>query len=481
MKARTVAWLSAIGIALSSAIGWSLSERHPATIDDDRPTTTSSAPAEFRARAAGLELEARLGHPVLAAERSSVSYLYASVRADSDGAGRTRAPLDVAIVVDRSGSMRGKRLANALSAARGVIGRLSSSDVVSVIAYNGSATVLVPPTPLDGFARDRMTRVFSELEAQGSTCISCAIDTAVDTLRGRSSNVSRIVLLSDGEATDGVLDVAGFRRLGETARHAGIAISTIGVDVDYNERIMSALAEESNGHHYFVADASGLPAVFDQEFQALTRIVADDVTLEVELMPGVERLEVLDRASEQVGRRVRIPLGTLAAGEHKSALVRVRVEGRASGRGDIASIALHFRDLERGSRRIDGVLSALFTRDREQLSDLDPFVAERLTRSETAAALTEANRLFAAGDAESARRKITAGLGAMSDRQKTAVAAAPKARAREVSSGFSAQEAVLQSAAKGFGSVPAGAAPNQSREGRTQVRRNQAAAFDVSR
>jgi Ca-activated chloride channel family protein len=359
---------------------------------------------------------------------------------------------------------------------------LSPNDVASVIAYNGSASVLVPSAPLDGFARDRMVRALDGLEAQGSTCISCAIDTAMDEIRGHAASVSRIVLLSDGEATDGILDEMGFRRLGENARRAGVAITTIGVDVDYNERIMSALAEESNGHHYFVADASGLASVFDREFESLTRTVADSVTLEMDLMPGVERIEVLDRAYEQDGSKLRIPLGALAAGEQKSVLVRVRIAGRDSGRDDVAAVALRFRGLDAGSeRRIDGMLSALFTRQRDQLSALDPFVAERLTRSETAATLTEANRLFASGDTAAAERAISTRLGTLADRQKTAVVAAPKARAAELSTAFEKQETVLQQAAKGFAHVPAGAAPNATREGRSQVRSNQAAAFDVSR
>lgn len=85
------------------------------------------------------------------------------------------------------------------------------------------------------------------------------INAAMDALRARSNGtVKRVLLLSDGEATADMRDVASFGRLAERARDMVCAISSVGVDVDYNERIMSTIARRSNGRHYFVENPAGL-------------------------------------------------------------------------------------------------------------------------------------------------------------------------------------------------------------------------------
>src|SRR5690606_17839869 len=146
---------------------------------------------------------------------------------------------------DRSGSMRGKRLDNAIEAARTMVRRLRDGDVVSVITYDTATQTLVPATTIDSTSRQEVVSRIGDITLGGDTCISCGIDEAMSALRGRDGMVKRVLLLSDGEATAGVRDVEGFRRLAARAREMDCAITSIGVDVDYNERIMSALALES--------------------------------------------------------------------------------------------------------------------------------------------------------------------------------------------------------------------------------------------
>jgi len=426
-----------------------------------------------------LKLTGRLGHPTLAADRDSETYLYLTANAPTGAVAVAPAPVNLAIVIDRSGSMSGKRLQNAKDAARGMVSRMRDGDVVSVVTYNTNSETIVAPTTVTASSRERVTAALDSITAAGDTCISCGLDAGMDNLRGRRGMVNRMLLLSDGEATAGIRNVDGFRRIALRARDMGCSISAVGVDVNYNERIMSALAQASNGRHYFVENAAGLQSVFDREIASLSNTVANGAELRIDLAPGVALSQVYDRTFRREGNTLVVPVGSFTAGEEKTVLVRVRVPRGAEGQRALADIRLQFEDLVTGQAgSCNGSLLARLSDDAREVSPLDPLVGARLGRSETAQALVEANRLFASGSTAQARDKLRKVRSRLETSQGTLSNAAPAPFKGAVNDDFDRQVAALDEAEAGFaeppppafggGSVPAQAA----RPGRIQVRRN---------
>jgi hypothetical protein len=126
------------------------------------------------------------------------------------------------------------------------------------------------------------------------------------------------------------------------------------------------------------------------------------------------------------------------------------------------------------------VLAARFVSEPESVA-LDPLVEERVQRSSTLGTLTEANRLFDQGDAESARRRLDESLDVLKKSRSAAVAKAPVAKRKEVDEQFARQEAALGSAASAFAAPPPGVSAEEvERGGKAGVRRNQAAAADLA-
>lgn len=433
-----------------------------------------------------LMMEGRLGHAVLPADQDSETFLFVDVSAD---AGRTaaRVPLNLAIVVDKSGSMQGKRLQNAMSATRGAIERLRDGDIVSLVTYDTRAEVLVSPTMIDATSRRRILERLNKPRAGGDTCISCGIDAGMRLLGQRSNMVSRILLLSDGLATAGVRDLAGFKRQAEDCRRMGAAITTIGVDVDYDERVMATLARDSNGGHYFVERAEALASIFDREMSSLTRTVANSAELVVDLAPGVFADHVFDRVTVGSGSQTIIPLGAFSAGEHKTALVRLRVPRGAAGERPVAAVRLRYDDLvDQKPGQCEGTLAAFATPDTSKLTPLDGVVSARVSSSETAETLEQANELFRTGrttDANNLLRKRvervrSAGWQAKKD--------APADRGGDVDKSFARQEAALDTATKGFEPVapsagaPAVAPAPESKSAKSNMRNAQADALLLS-
>ncbi len=505
MKLTTLLLLSASGMAASTGLVWTAVTPAAGSTRAQATAPTRIAPTPSVALDDGpdrsqfevgrtLVMGGRLGHRVLPAATDSQTYAFVEVSAATGQRAGVAAPLNLGIVMDRSGSMKGKRLVNAVAAARSAIQRLRDGDVVSVVAYNTAADVIVPPTVIDGASRPRLAARLDHLRAAGDTCISCGIDTGMRLVGQRAGMVSRLLLLSDGEATAGVRDPDGFRRLAEDCRRMGASITTIGVDVDYNERIMAARARASNGRHFFVANPVGLPTIFDQEMESLASTVANNAEVTIDLAPGVFAEHVYDRSSVTSGGQVQVPLGAFAAGDRKTLLVRLRVPRGRAGDRPVAAVRLRYDDLTRGagqSGSSEGELVARLSTDASQVAPLDGLVSARLSSSETAEALEEANKLFTEGRADEARRLVRDKADGLRARASVARKAAPASAAPALDASFERQEEALEGARGGFSQPPppgptglgaeGGAASDQGgdRAGKAQVRSNQKGAFDL--
>jgi Ca-activated chloride channel family protein len=370
---------------------------------------------------------------------------------------------------------------------------MRDGDRVTVVAFDTTATVVVPPTTVDAASRPDVEAAIRTMRAGGDTCLSCALERASDTLEaspGPRDEARRILLISDGEATTGIRDSAGLRRLASRTRDRGQGISTIGVDLTFDEKVMAAIAQEGNGRHWFVQDPSALAEVFEQELGSLESAVATEAELVIEPSPGVVLEDVLDRSFTRDGARVRVPLGAFDARQEKTVLVRARVPSGSVGLAQVARLSLAYRDvLARKDAECAGELAIDVRDDGTAQRELDPFVATRLERGRTTHALLDANKLFEKGRADEARAELLR-------RQNEIALAAPTAVARATAGGsfaggvdkdFGAQQSALSRAEEGFGAAAsaapraaAPAPPAANPVGKAALKTNQASASDLT-
>ncbi|HYG23156.1 MAG TPA: VWA domain-containing protein, partial [Verrucomicrobiae bacterium] len=180
------------------------------------------------------------------------------VKIDLAAAERTkrgkRTPLNLAVVLDRSGSMTGAKLEKAKQAATQLVDRLDSEDVFSLIAYSDNARVLIPARRVDD--KSELRREIAKIEAGGSTALYAGVKSGAAELREYLSGrrINRVMLLSDGLANIGPSSTRDLRQLGRELSTEGIAVTTIGLGDDYNEDLMAGLAEASDANYYYVKD-----------------------------------------------------------------------------------------------------------------------------------------------------------------------------------------------------------------------------------
>jgi Ca-activated chloride channel family protein len=480
MRFRTALVLGAVGVVSSSAVAMAIPlpwSQKTQTVEVQPDPQSTRDQAHFNAGQT-LVLDARLGHATIAKNGRGETFLLASVTG-RDTVTTSAPPLNLAIVIDRSGSMKNDRIANAISAAVGIVERMRDGDSVSVVSFDTDATVVVPPTLAGPATRASIEAAIRTIRLGGDTCISCGLDRGMQeldlTALGRD-RVNRMILLSDGATNHGVRDIAGLRAMTGRMREKGTTISTIGVDVDFDEKVMSAIAAEANGKHYFATSPSALPSIFSQEFDELLASLASDAEVTIDLEPGVEVDEVFDRTFRREGSRIVVPFDTFSAKQEKTVLMKLRVPADRDGVQPIADVKLTYKDLLRhDAGSCDGKLALTVSSDSNAVQrDLDPIVATRFERSRTAQTLSEVNDLFSRGNtgaALSLLQRQRANLERTEALARNAKTPAPRAVARDLEA---QKDAVAQAA-------PSAAAAPSSDVGKTLRKKNEERSLDLRR
>jgi len=199
------------------------------------------------ARAERVKLDVALSHPVLLAGKKQTAYLKVGLTGVPLANPEHRAPANIAIVLDRSGSMSGEKIRKAKEAAILAIARLGSEDIVSVVAYNSYVTVLVPATKVSD--KHALYSAINRLYAGGSTALFAGVSKGAHEVRKfiAPDRVNRVILLSDGLANVGPSSPEALAALGASLAKEGISVTTIGLGLGYNEDLMFHLAHASDG------------------------------------------------------------------------------------------------------------------------------------------------------------------------------------------------------------------------------------------
>jgi len=318
-----------------------------------------------------------------------------------------RPPVNLAIVIDRSGSMRGAKIAKAREAALEAVHRLAADDILSVVVFDNNVRTLVPAQRV-GDGR-RFEDAIGEIEAGGSTALYGGVTRGASEVRKHIEDercINRVILLSDGLANVGPGSPEELGRLGASLVKEGISVTTIGLGLDFNEDLMTRLAQRSDGNTYFVESSADLPRIFAAELGDVLSVVARRVEIEIEFPDGVRPLRFIGREGTIEGRRAQLSLNQLYGGQEKFALVEVEVAPAESGsEREIARAKLSYEDAlkqrnatltARRSVQFSGSHAAVIGSANQRVQ-LD-YAANSLAEAKDAAvALVDANRRDEAG------------------------------------------------------------------------------------
>jgi Ca-activated chloride channel family protein len=287
---------------------------------------------------------------VLAAGEANKAYLRIKLEGLASEA-VSRPPVNVSLVIDRSGSMRGPKIEQAKEAAILALSRLSRQDRVSVIAFDHQVDVVVPAGPFEDF--NEMKRRIDGIYARGQTAIYAAVRQAGQSVGEAVSpqRISRVILMSDGLANVGPSSPAELERLGRELGGQGISVTTIGLGLDYSEELMTRLALASDGNHAFVENPEQLADIFNKEFGDVLAVVGQDVDIEIDCPEGVTPLRGIGRDVKIDGRHVNFRLNQIGGKQERYIVLELEVaKGLAQGRAAVADVGVSYLDPKTKSR-----------------------------------------------------------------------------------------------------------------------------------
>ncbi len=319
-------------------LGWGgPADAPPEPGEPDEPTGAPRCAADRPAAEAtsqfdGGTLSASLSHEMIDAGRDSERYAVIDIKTeptDTDA----RPPLNVALLIDRSGSMNGDPIRQARRAARGVVERLGPEDRVSITTYDTRGDAVLAPTAVTPEAQANIADAIDDITPRGMTNIHEGLSIAYDQLREaqRDGALSRVIHLSDGQANQGVTSTPKMVALAQQASTEGIRTTSVGLGLQYNETLMEALADAGSGGYYFVGDPSDLDPVFAGELRDLEATVATQATLTIApRCPGVRVKDVIGVPTERDGDALVAQLADIAGGEARRFVVELEVTGPES-------------------------------------------------------------------------------------------------------------------------------------------------------
>lgn len=257
-----------------------------------------------------------------------------------------RAPLDLALVLDNSGSMAGERIVAARLAAVSLLENLHEGDIVSVYAFASDVREVAPPTVVSQQSRASLIERVNTIEPMGGTNLFAGLQVGEARVAQApaSHSVRRVIVISDGQANIGPSSPQELGALAAQGTEHGAQVSAIGVGLDYDERTLGALAMSSAGRLYHLQQTSQMADILRQELQLLQTSVAADATIELEPAPGIQFLGAEMAQGAVENGRLRVRLGSLYGGQHREVLVRAHVATDAVGTHRLGVARLAWRD-----------------------------------------------------------------------------------------------------------------------------------------
>lgn len=295
---------------------------------------------------------------------------------------QVRMPLNFALVLDHSGSMKGAKLKNVKEAVKVVLDHLEPTDFVSVIIFDDTCQVVIPSMAAND--KPGMKAAIDRIRDAGGTTMSLGMIQGLNELRRWNipNAVNRMILLTDG-VTYGDSDRC--RQLARDARAAGITIYPLGIGSDWDERLLDDVGELSGGPAAeYIRNPEDALTLFEQQFQSAVAVAVRNATLTLRLPAGVtpkKAVKVLPVISD-LGpsvlseRQVVVPLGDLEKDTPQSVLIELMIDPRPAGLFRIAQAELTYDVPIAGtigeSERDD--IKVTFTADANQAAQVNPIV-----------------------------------------------------------------------------------------------------------
>jgi Ca-activated chloride channel homolog len=281
-----------------------------------------------------LTLSAAADKPVIPAGKPGARIVEMTLSTPEMTGNKPRLPLNIALVLDRSGSMHGEKLHYARQAAAHVIDLLGDDDRATVLIYDDRVDLLLPSQRMTPEGKRQAKKRIARVQSGGSTFLFGGWMTGCQQLAEAMTDqtFNRVLLLTDGLAN------VGERNVDRLAFHThelfmrGISTSCFGVGQGYDEHLLEAMANHGGGSFHFLETLQAIPLVFEREFDEIINVALHDVEVTLDLPTSVKASVSANWHHTRQGRQLKVFLGSLPAGREQAVYVQLsNLEGANEG------------------------------------------------------------------------------------------------------------------------------------------------------
>ena len=321
--------------------------------------------------ASNIQARLELDRRVLPADTQNIAVVKITLDAAKVPEEANRPPVNLSIVLDKSGSMAGEKIHRAREAAMEAVRRLGQSDLFSLVNYDHQVHTLIPAQQVRQI--DGLEQKIRQIRTGGNTALFGGVSQGANEIRkaiNQKKYVHRIILLSDGLANVGPQSPAELGRLGTSLIKEGISVTSVGIGNNYNEDLMTRLSAKSDGNAYFAESAVDLPHILSAELGDVLNVVARKVVITIECPEGVRPKRIIGREGRVTSNTVEIGLNQLYGGQEKYALVEVEIDPRANNEEiEIAKATVQYEDaMTAKPTRAHALCPAKFSDDKELIA-----------------------------------------------------------------------------------------------------------------
>ncbi len=280
-------------------------------------------------------------------------------------------PVNVSVVLDRSGSMGGPKIEKARQAACAALDQLEADDIFSLVIFDNEIELLLAPERAGSREhRDELKARIDRIRPRGGTALYAGVQMGAKQVRRflDKERVNRVVLISDGLANVGPSRTQDLATLGRDLHDDGLSVTTIGLGEDFNEDLMTALAESGHANYYYVQDAEKLPDILTEELGSAASRVAGDIRIRIDVPAGVRLREILGHPEIHCDpRTAEIVLPEVFGSEHRLFHLRCALDETASDPLPLANVRLSYEDaVSRQRQTQDYAVTVHLTDDAKQ-------------------------------------------------------------------------------------------------------------------
>jgi Ca-activated chloride channel family protein len=240
---------------------------------------------------------------------------------------KDRPPLNLCLVIDRSGSMGSAgKLDYVKEAAKYVVDNLGPQDRISVVAFDSDVKVVEKNTRVEN--KNLLKSKIDELFAGTNTNLSAGLEEGyAQAKKGKKKNcLNRVILLSDGLANEGITDLEKLASIARDWQKKDVYTTAMGVGADYDDQLLTLIATGGAGNYYYIDKPSAVPTIFARELSGIVNVAASGIAVDLALEPGVRLAKVHGYQYHELGGgRYEIAVGDIASGQEYTVFVELEL------------------------------------------------------------------------------------------------------------------------------------------------------------